>query len=52
MKINEKHVAKTYVETTFPSVTGNQKAMLILAYGAGFDRAMEEILEVIEKAKP
>jgi hypothetical protein len=44
----EKHAAKAWVEERFPSITGNHKAMLILAYGAGLDAGLAEAQEMVQ----
>lgn len=41
--------AKTWVEENFPSISGNHKAMLILAYGAGLDEGLKEAQEIFEQ---
>lgn len=46
----ERHLAKKWVEDHFPTVTGTMKAMLILAYGAGMDKGMSEIQDLLEDA--
>ena len=48
--VSEEHAAKKWVEKRFPTVQGNAKAMLILAYGAGLDAGLAEAQEIVEEA--
>jgi hypothetical protein len=47
MMAEKKHAAKAWVEEWFPSITGNHKAALILAYGAGLDAGLAEAQELV-----
>jgi hypothetical protein len=44
---DESYVAKHWVEANFPSAQGNDKASLIIAFGAGLDRGMAEAMEML-----
>jgi len=41
------HVAKRWVEASYPSASGDLKAMLITAYGAGLDEGLKEAQDLI-----
>jgi hypothetical protein len=45
--MSEGHVAKRWVEEHYPSVQGDEKARLILAFGGGLDAGLAEAQEIV-----
>jgi hypothetical protein len=43
------HAAKKWVESNFPTAEGHQKAILILAYGAGVDAGFVEAQDILKE---